>query len=358
LKVSNILSKKELTQEDLEILLSASSDHDIAAIFNAAEAIREEKVGKKIYLRGLIEYSNHCEKNCYYCGIRAGNKEVYRYRMQENEVIGCAETALKNNYGSVVIQSGEETGRDFVNAIDRFVQEIKKLSNRKLGITLSCGEQSAETYKRWFESGAHRYLLRIETSDPVLYSRIHPQNQKHDFSARIEALMRLKNAGYQLGSGIMIGLPGQTISQLAADLLFLKQLDVDMVGMGPYIEHEETPLFAQKDQLLAKEERLELALRMIAVLRLLMPDINMASSTALDSLSPLGRLRAIKAGANILMPNLTPVKYRENYFLYNDKPYLTEAGDLIKRIQESELLKNYQIRFNEWGDSLHFKNRV
>jgi biotin synthase len=194
----------------------------------------------------------------------------------------------------------------------------------------------------------------MESSDPVLYYWIHPNNIKHNMLKRLQALQELKEIGYQTGSGFMIGLPGQTIDQMADDLIFLKDFDVDMAGMGPYIEHNETPMFAYHQELPSKEERLQLSLLMIAVLRIIMPDINIASSTALDSLSPNGRLLAIKAGANVLMPNLTPIKYREGYFLYDNKPYLTEAQDLIARFENSDILNEYSIGFGEWGDSRHY----
>ncbi|MEZ5083109.1 MAG: [FeFe] hydrogenase H-cluster radical SAM maturase HydE [Bacteroidales bacterium] len=349
-----ILSFNTFSKEDIVTLLSVKSEAEREHVFNKAESIREESVGKNIYLRGLIELSNICEKNCLYCGIRAGNKQVERYIVSEKDVIASINHALEKNYGSVVIQSGERTDEEFVEMIDGVIKKIKTISDGKLGITLSCGEQTPETYRKWYKSGAHRYLLRIETSDPELYYKIHPQNKKHFLVNRLVALRHLREIGYQVGSGVMIGLPGQTVSQLADDLLFLKQMDVDMVGMGPYIEHKHTPLYQFSNNLIPKAERLNLSLVMIAVLRIMMKNINIASSTALDSLDSNGRLLAIKAGANVLMPNLTPVKYRENYFLYDNKPYLTEADELVENIGSSEILKGYLIKLGEWGDSAHF----
>ena len=356
--VAHILDKESLTREDLIRLLSVNSKAERDLIFQKAAKVRSENVGKNVYLRGLIEFSNRCEKNCLYCGIRTGNAQVERYCLEEDEVIACAQHAFENNYGSVVIQSGERTNEDFIIKIDNLVRKIKILSHGKLGITLSCGDQSKETYQRWFDSGAHRYLLRFEASDPDLYYKIHPNNKKHFLLNRLNSLQYLKETGYQVGSGMMIGLPGQTPENLADDLLMLKMLNVDMVGMGPYIEHKDTPLFEKRDQLLPKDERLALSLLMIAVLRILMPDINIAAATALDSLADDGRMQAICSGANVLMPNFTPLKYRENYFLYENKPYLTEADALIKKINESGNLNGYQIKFGEWGDSKHFANRV
>jgi len=357
-EIEHILEKGSLLREDLIRLLSVNSTAERDMVFQKAVKVRSENVGKNVYLRGLIEFSNMCEKNCLYCGIRAGNTQVERYCLEEDEVIACAQHAFENNYGSVVIQSGERTNEEFIDKIDNLVRKIKTLSNGQLGITLSCGDQTKETYQRWYDSGAHRYLLRFEASDPELYYKIHPNNKKHFLLNRLTSLRYLKETGYQVGSGMMIGLPGQTIENLADDLLMLKILNVDMVGMGPYIEHKDTPLFKEKDQLLPKDERLALSLLTIAVLRILMPDINIAAATALDSLVDDGRMQSIRAGANVLMPNLTPLKYRENYFLYENKPFLTEADALIKKVNESGSLNGYHIKLGEWGDSKHFKKRV
>jgi biotin synthase len=353
--VEDILSRDTLGKDELVRLLSVRSDAEKERIFQHAAEVRNHHVGNGIYLRGLIEYSNRCEKNCFYCGIRAGNSKIDRYVLKDNEVFEAARIAFENSYGSVVLQSGESTDPEFVRAIDRLVRGIKKLSGGKLGITLSCGEQSKDVYKRWYDSGAHRYLLRIETSDPDLYYRIHPNNKKHFLVNRLTALGYLRETGYQLGTGVMIGLPGQTTEQRAEDLLFIRQLDPDMVGMGPYIEHSETPLYEMRDALLPAQRRLEQSLLMIALMRMIMPAINIASSTALDTLSSDGREKALHAGANVLMPNLTPNGYRENYFLYNKKQHLTEAQDIIRKI--SETIAPLEIRFGEWGDSRHFNKR-
>jgi len=353
-RVSKILSQGELSKEDVFALLSVKSIEGRNLIFDKAKEIRNQFVGNSVYLRGLIEYSNICRKNCFYCGIRAGNPNVSRYSISEQEVLKCAEHAYENNYGSVVIQSGERTNKDFIDSITSLLKEIKKLSNGELGITLSCGEQSRETYQKWFDNGAHRYLLRFESADQDLYYKIHPEDDLHDFNNRMTALKDLRAVGYQVGSGMMIGLPGQTIENLKNDLFLLKQLDVDMVGMGPYIEHAETPLYAEKNILSTKEERLRLSLLTIAVLRIMMKDINIATATALDAIDPGGRIKAIQAGANVLMPNLTPVNYRENYFLYEDKPHLLEADALIEKFKTKGLICDEQFNQHPWGDSKHY----
>jgi biotin synthase len=237
--------------------------------------------------------------------------------------------------------------------------KIKEISNGELGITLSCGEQSLETYRQWYKNGAHRYLLRIETSNPELYRKIHPDDDFHRFERRIQALKDLRTAGYQLGTGVMIGFPFQTIEDLADDLLFFKQMNVDMVGMGPYIEHEDTPLYEFRDQIKSKQDRFNLALKMIATLRLLMPDINIAAATALQAIDPAGREKALTIGANIIMPNLTPCSYRKEYQLYEDKPCLDEDAELCRNCLEARIeLAGCEIGYGEWGDSKHFKKSV
>lgn len=355
--VAHILNKEKLTVEDIVYLLSLTDEQDIQVLFDRAAAIKAEYVGKKVYYRGLIEYSNICKKNCYYCGIRCGNTGAHRYEMTEEEVIEAAMAAFRYRYGSVVIQSGERTDDAFIAAITRMVRTIKEKSAGKLGITLSVGEQTEKTYRQFFENGAHRFLLRIETTNPILYRRLHPED--HSFEMRLECLKMLQRAGYQTGTGVMIGLPFQTMEDLAHDLLFFKEIDIDMVGMGPYIEHENTPLYQEREHLLSKQERFNLALRMIAVLRIMMKDINIAAATALQAIEPTGREKGLKVGANIIMPNMTPTKYRPDYTLYEDKPCLDEdAGQCRACLDRRIRSAGDTIAYDEWGDSKHFERRI
>lgn len=355
--IQEILQKDYLEKADLVALLSVEGE-ERQLVFEKAAAVKAGYVGNKVYYRGLIEFSNICGKNCLYCGIRAGNKKVHRYEVEEQEVLEAARYAWENKFGSMVLQSGERSDKAFVDRIEHLLREIKTLSKGELGITLSMGEQSEETYRRWFEAGAHRYLLRIEVSNPELYPKYHPHNKKHDYQARLESLHLLRKLGYQVGSGVMIGLPFQTVEDLADDLMFLREHDIDMVGMGPYIEHEDTPLFKYKDQLLSKKERFDLALKMVAILRIMMKDINIAATTAMQTLDPLGREKAVKVGANIIMPNLTPTRYREDYLLYEDKPCLDEDADECSRCLEARIhMAGGEVGFGEWGDSEHFKKR-
>jgi biotin synthase len=355
---TSILSKEELNKTDIIALLNTEGE-DLKSLFKKSAEIRNTYCGNTVYLRGLIELSNICSKDCLYCGIRKSNTNTKRYNLTDEEVLQAARFAFENNYGSVVIQSGELQSDFNTRRIEHLCKEIKKLSNEELGITLSCGEQTIETYKRWHDAGAHRYLLRIEASNPELYAKLHPNNDLHSFEKRLESLDLLKEAGFQVGTGVMIGLPFQTIEHLADDLLFMKAKDIDMCGMGPYIEHIDTPLYQHKDMLMPLEERFRLTLKMLAILRIMMKDINMAATTALQAIDKIGREKAIQIGANILMPNITPGIYRDNYKLYDNKPCTDEsAEDCAGCIEGRVKLAGAKIGYGEWGDSKHFAQRT
>jgi len=353
----DILQNNEFSNDELVKLLSVEGE-ERQQLFHRAQLVKLQTVGNKVYFRGLIEFSNKCGKDCLYCGIRKSNNKVVRYELSDQDILEACRFAWLNRFGSVVLQSGEISSPSFVKRIDLLLQKIKELSNGELGITLSCGEQSIETYQQWHQSGAHRYLLRIESSNPVLYRKIHPDNDIHSYDRRIQAIRDLKACGYQVGTGVMIGLPFQTLHDLANDLLFFKAIDVDMVGMGPYIEHEDTPLYEFRKLIKTKQERFDLALKMVAALRLLMPDINIAAATALQAIDPAGREKALTIGANILMPNLTPCDYRREYQLYEDKPCLDEDAELCRSCLEARIeLSGCEIGYDEWGDSKHYKKR-
>lgn len=338
----------------MDHLLSQGQERD--ELFQKAVELRNQFYGHRIHLRGLIELTNHCARNCYYCGIRHDNQGVRRYFLTDGEVMQAVEFARKHHLGSVVIQSGEMQGEGFVRKIGMLVKEIVRITQGTMAVTLSCGEQTEDTYRRWYDAGASRYLLRIETANPDLYTRIHPAG--YDWRYRVECLHHLKQIGYETGSGVMIGLPGQTVEDLAHDLLFLKNLDIDMGGIGPYVEHAQTPLFAYRDTLRSPKERMELTLRMIAMLRILMPDINIAATTALQAVSGEGRIAALQAGANILMPNITPKYYRDAYRLYDNKPGTDQsADDSLLAIEKMAALAGCTIAYGEKGNSRHRSNR-
>jgi biotin synthase len=279
--------------------------------------------------------------------------------LQDEEVIDAARIAIDKKFGSIVIQAGERSDKRFVQKIASLLKEIKEISDGKLRVTLSLGEQAEETYQLWSDSGAQRYLLRIETSNPELYRKLHPNDSLHCYENRMEAISSLRKTGYQVGTGVMIGVPFQTMEDLANDLLFIKNHDIDMVGMGPYVENENTPLYEFRHLLLPKDKRLELSIKMVAILRLMMPKINMAATTAMQTLHPKGREMALKVGANVIMPNLTPLKYRDGYLLYDNKPNIHEETESsLQRLKKSIEDAGCELALGDWGDSQHFSERV
>ncbi len=361
ISVTEISKKTNFSKEDIIRLLSITDKNEQKELLRKAYSVKDKTVGRKVYLRGLIEFSNLCQKNCLYCGIRSANAKVTRYSLTDEEILAVTEFAVKNQFTGIVLQSGEQSNRDFTQRITNLITRIKQATHHELRITLSVGEQSFNTYKEWFEAGAERYLLRIETSSEELYRKIHPDNALHSFKTRLQCLENIQQIGYQTGTGVMIGLPFQTIENLADDLLFIKQMNIDMVGMGPYLEHVNTPFFIYKDSLLPINERLNLSLRMIAILRLLMPDINIVATTALQTITPMGREMGLKAGANVVMPNLTPGKYRGNYLLYDNKPCIDEDADECINCLANRMKMIGEEIANDYGDSIHFtqrKNRV
>lgn len=352
----------------------------------------------RVYLRGLIEISNRCRKNCLYCGIRAGNCKVRRYELSNEQILQASQFALDNGYGSVVLQAGERCDSVYVENIARLVYDITHLRSNSyvpLAVTLSLGEQSRDVYKLWHEAGAGRYLLRIEASDKELYERIHP-TVDHSYDTRVECIENLKSLGYITGSGMMIGLPFQTRENLEHDIDFMVRQKIDMVGMGPYIPHEDTPLGqlflldgskvrnndkavecvadecavpldhgkencygienvkeAQADNAericckgeklwgefinYSGEEKVRLTIAVTKELRRRLPDVNIAATTALQVLSPTGREEAIKAGANVVMPNITLPDAKRDYSLYQGKTDVDDSPENVKKELERNL---------------------
>ena len=351
--------KYNFTKENIIKLLEEKDQNRVQQLYDDAFRTKIDNVGNKVYLRALVEITNICRKNCLYCGIRRDNPSNDRYEIDIEDVIPAARFAYEQGYGSMVIQGGERHDKKFRDKITSILKEVRKISSESpLGITLSLGEQPFDVYQEWFEAGAHRYLLRIESSTQELFEKIHPVDESHSFQTRLTALEDLRRAGYQVGTGVMIGLPFQTLGHLADDLLFFKNFDIDMCGMGPYLEHSQTPLYQYKDLLIPKEERLELSLKMVAILRLMMPKINIAATTAMQSIDPAGREKAILAGANVIMPNLTLTEVRGDYSIYENKPGVGEDASITSSSLE-RMLQNagIPIGYNEWGDSLHFKDR-
>ncbi len=352
--VREILNGDVVNRDELLVLLKAT-DSDLTALFEKAAEVKEKYVGNVVYYRGLIEYSNMCSKDCYYCGVRNSNSNFSRYSLTDEEVVESALFAYNNKYASIVIQSGERQDSNFVNTISKLIRKIHEATNNELRITLSLGEQSYNTYKQWFDAGVQRYLLRLETSNKELYKRLHPEDGHHTFDNRMQSLMYLRELGYQCGTGVMVGLPFQTLEDLADDLILFRRMGFHMFGLGPYIEHVETPLYQYSSSLLSRNARLDLALKMVAIIRILMKDVNIAATTAMQAIDPLGRERAIKVGANVIMPNLTPVKYREDYKLYEDKPCMDEDADKCKSCLEMRIKSTgNKIGYGSWGDSKRY----
>jgi biotin synthase len=359
----NMILKKarqgvDLKVDELVTLLSITEKDEFQALYDCAYFLKEQYVGKVAYFRGIIECSNLCIKDCYYCGIRRSNEKIERFLMDEDEIFREALWAYEAEYGSCVIQSGERQDEDYISMMERVVGRIKEATKGDLGITLSLGEQTEETYKRWKAAGAHRYLLRIETTNPELYARIHPAD--HLLEVRKECLAALRRTGYQVGTGVMMGLPGQTIEDLANDLLFLKEIDIDMVGMGPYIPHGDTPLGQEVPPYTDEQKSvaLELGLKMIAVTRIVLKDVNIAAATALQALEYTGREQGLRCGANVIMPNVTETKYRPNYALYDEKPCTDENSSMCRGCLSGRIMGiGETVGFNERGDAPHFHKR-
>ncbi|MCL2119824.1 MAG: [FeFe] hydrogenase H-cluster radical SAM maturase HydE, partial [Planctomycetaceae bacterium] len=305
---------------------------DLDSLFQKADEIRKNHVGDEIHLRGLIEISNICRRNCLYCGIRAENNNIQRYRLSENEILSAAAKAIDFRYGSVVLQSGEDNGIE-ANWIATLVKKIKEL---ELAVTLSLGERDDEDYLLWREAGADRYLLRFETSNRALFNVIHPPLLNRKPVDRMEILLKLRDMGYEIGSGVMIGIPGQSYEDLARDIELFRTVSLDMIGCGPYLPHPQTPLgnpeahekydlpvVDAKDQVPATAE---MAFKVIALARIVCPNANIPCTTAVATIDAKeGRRLGLQRGANVVMPNLTPIKYRKMYEIYPNKAamYLT-----------------------------------
>jgi biotin synthase len=320
-----------------------------------ADEIRTQQVGDGVSYRGLLEFSNICNYDCYYCGIRGSNSKVDRYELDAETIIDRALWCADQGYGSLMLQSGQRNDEMFIDQLDYCIQEIKRRSTSSrlpqgLGITLGIGEQPYEHCRRLFDAGAHRYLLRIETTNRKLYDRIHPEHQS--FDNRLECLRMLKEIGYQVGTGVMIGIPGQSLEMLSEDIQFLKTEDIDMIGMGPYIVHPDSRMAHLG--MMEKGSLLQLALNMIAVTRIYLQDVNIAAATALQAVIPDGREQGLKWGANVVMPNATPREVREGYQLYSGKPCLNEASTECSSCLSHRIHSvGRTVTLNSWGDSPH-----
>ena len=280
-------------------------------LFSLADKIRRENVGDEVHLRGLIEFSNICNCFCKYCGLRCENKELDRYRILPDDIVKYAQKAVEMGYKTIVLQSGE----DAFYTKEILCDIIKRIKEFDVALTLSIGERSFEDYKAFRDCGADRYLIRIETTDRALYKKMHPNM---DFDNRLRCLNDLKKLGYEVGTGCLVGLPEQTVESLADDVLFFKEINADMIGIGPFIAHPHTPL---KN---IPNGDFTLALKVMALTRILLKNINIPATTAMETLNPNGRIIALQSGANVVMPNVTTTEYRAKYEIYPNKICINE----------------------------------
>ena len=313
---------KELNRKEIIQLLTLPVNCS-PELFYAADKVRKEQVGDEIFLRGIIEFSNHCERNCLYCGLRRGNAKLSRYRMSEDEIITTVKQIKKTGIPTVVLQSGEDSFYS-TDVICRLIERIRKETD--LIITLSIGERPLNDYKAFQQTGANRYLLKHETASKDIYKYLRPGC---NWQNRLQCLRRLKELGFETGTGNMVGLPGQTPEILADDLMMMKLLDADMLGIGPFIAHPDTPLAGRDNDGLA------LTLRVLALARLLTRNTNIPATTALATLHPQGRLLALQAGANVVMPDFTPEIYKTLYDIYPGRTDVGPAVEIIGKLGEN-----------------------
>lgn len=326
-----------LTRDEILYWLREQDPIKLNELWIQADRLRKDHVGDSVHFRGLIELSSFCRRNCLYCGIRTSRPNLVRYRLSMNEVLSCAQKAADFGYGTLVIQAGEDPGieKSFITDLIRSIKDQYSLI-----ITLSLGERKEEEWIEWKEAGASRYLLRFETSNQILYEAIHPKAPDTIWPNRLDLLRQLRAIGYEIGSGVMIGIPGQSFSDLARDIELFQELDLDMIGCGPYLAHPDTPLgMIENDPDLRKKYHLpstddpvessnEMAFKVIALARLVCPQANIPSTTAIATIDGKhGRTSGLSRGANVIMPNLTPMKYRALYEIYPHKAATLETAE-------------------------------
>ena len=343
--IDKLYSTTNASREELLFLLDNLSEENKEYLIEKAHRVAVENYSKNVYIRGLIEFTNYCIRDCKYCGIRKSNHKADRYRLSIDEILECADIGDKLGYKTYVLQGGE----DSYFTDEKMVEIIKKIKEKYPGnaITLSLGERSYKSYKMMFNAGADRYLLRHETATKELYDSLHPNGS---FENRIQCLKNLKEIGYQVGAGFMVGLPNQSNKNLIDDLIFLKELNPHMCGIGPFIPHKDTPLANEKGGTLEK------TITMLALVRLMLPKILLPATTALGSVDPLGREKGLKAGANVVMPNLSPTNVREKYSLYDGKICTgDEAAECRVCIERRINAAGFNLEITR-GDSLALSN--
>ncbi|EXJ15927.1 [FeFe] hydrogenase H-cluster radical SAM maturase HydE [Imhoffiella purpurea] len=366
--LDDLLRQERFSDADIIRLLGLTDPEDCERLRRAAYDLTTRLVGDLVHYRGIIEFSNRCTLNCRYCGIRRDNRALERYDLSLEQLVEGAVWAAENNYGSVCLQAGERRDESFVAFVEDCIREIRARTRSErlpegASITLSLGEQPLETYARWRaaagEADCMRYLLRMETTNPEIFARLHPDGFAHEkaYASRIQALRDLRTAGFQVGTGGMIGLPGQTLADLCADIRFYQRMDVDMLGMGPYILSRGGDML--DEGMLEQGPLLQLALNMLAVCRLVLRDVNIAAATALQALAEDGREQGIAHGCNIIMPNITPRPVRKRYQLYDNKPCIDEEPTDCRACLEGRIHRmGRRVGWNQWGCSSHFRRRM
>ncbi|NPV52816.1 MAG: [FeFe] hydrogenase H-cluster radical SAM maturase HydE [Firmicutes bacterium] len=316
---------KDLTRDEIRALLQAEPGDQTWTLFSLADEVRARYVGDEVHLRGLVEFSSYCARNCAYCGLRRDNRKLRRYRIAPDEIVDIAEYGATLGYKTIVLQSGD----DFWYSADALASIITRIKNSAdVAVTVCIGERSREEYATIREAGADRFLLKHETADPELYRDLHPGMTLEE---RVMRLRWLKELGFQVGSGNIVGLPGQTIDSLAGDIVLMRDLGVDMAGIGPFIPHPDTPLAG------SPQGPLELVLKVVACTRLALPWAHIPATTAAGTVDPRGREKALQCGANVVMPNITPVEYRKLYQIYPNKICLSERADSCRRCIENRI---------------------
>ncbi len=341
--IKKLYKTNNASQEELLYLIENIDENSKKLLIEKAHITRIKHYGNKIYMRGLIELTSYCKKDCLYCGLRKSNKNAERYRLSINDVLECVRKGDKLGYKTFVLQGGED---GYFND-EKMIEIISAIKNEfpQNAITLSLGERNYESYKKMFEAGVNRYLLRHESASKQLYENIHPNES---FEQRRSCLKNLKEIGYQTGAGFMVGIPNQTNKDLVNDLLFIKDFEPAMCGIGPFIPHKDTP-FRNYDH-----GSLETTIIMLAIVRLLLPKVLLPATTALSSIDPKGREKGLKAGCNVIMPNLSPMSVREKYSLYNNKAYiLDEDAEYRKMIEEKINKAGFEIEVSR-GDNPDF----
>ena len=340
--VDKLEKEQTLQRDEFETLLGGRDDALYSYVMKKARRIADAVYGRQVFVRGLIEFSNYCKNNCRYCGIRRGRLDVERYRLSVDEILACCETGAALGFQTFVLQSGE----DFWYTDEVLSEIVKRIHKRfpDCAITLSLGERDASCYQRLFEEGAQRYLLRHETADPAHYGYLHPEEMS--LTNRKQCLWNLKKTGYQVGTGFMVHAPGQTPQTLAQDFLFIRELSPQMVGIGPFVPAQGTPFEGEP------AGTLEETLYLLGLLRIMMPEVLLPATTALGTIHPRGRELGILAGANVVMPNLSPVDAREKYKLYDNKLYTgAESAQGYVELQKSMRAIGYEL-VSHRGDSL------